>query len=47
VGIESWEVFLLSHDIAREILKNEMVRRKNLFLKALKESDVSTTEIDR
>lgn len=40
VGIESWEVFLPSHDIAREILKNEMVRRKNLFLKAL-ETDVS------
>jgi hypothetical protein len=41
VGIESWEVILPSHDIAREILKNEMVRRKNLFLKALQESDVS------
>lgn len=41
VGIESWEVGLPSHDIAREILKNEMVRRKNLFLKALEESDVS------
>jgi CRISPR/Cas system-associated exonuclease Cas4 (RecB family) len=41
VGIESWEVFLPSHDISREILKNEMVRRKNLFLKASQESDVS------
>jgi CRISPR/Cas system-associated exonuclease Cas4 (RecB family) len=41
VGIESWEVFLPSHDIAREILKNEMIRRKNLFLRALEESDVS------
>jgi hypothetical protein len=41
VGIESWEVFLPSHDIARQILKNEMVRRKNLFLKAWEESDVS------
>jgi hypothetical protein len=41
VGIESWEVFLPSHDITREILKNEMVRRKNLFLKALEENDVS------
>src|SRR5919199_1892046 len=41
VGIESWEVLLPSHDIAREILKNEMVRRKNLFLRALAESDVS------
>lgn len=41
VGIESWEIFLPSHDIARQILKNEMVRRKNLFLKALEENDVS------
>ena len=41
VGIESWEIFLPLNDIAREILKNEIVRRKNLFLKALKESDVS------
>ena len=41
VGIESWEVLLPSHDIARQILKNEMVRRKNLFLKALEEKDVS------
>jgi hypothetical protein len=41
VGIESWEVLLPSHDIAREILKNEMIRRKNLFLKALQENDVS------
>ena len=41
VGIESWEVFLATGDIAREILKNEMVRRKNLFLKALQENNVS------
>jgi CRISPR/Cas system-associated exonuclease Cas4 (RecB family) len=41
VGIESWEVLLPPHDIARQILKNEMVRRKNLFLKALEEKDVS------
>jgi len=41
VGIESWEVLLPSHDISRQILKNEMVRRKNLFLKALEEKDVS------
>src|SRR5918911_3514803 len=41
VGIESWEVFLASGDITREILKNEMVRRKNLFLKALEEGNVS------
>ncbi|MDQ3839658.1 MAG: hypothetical protein M3297_10355 [Thermoproteota archaeon] len=41
VGIESWEVLLPKNDIAREILKNEMVRRKNLFLRALEENDVS------
>ena len=41
VGIESWEILLPSSDIARQILKNEMVRRKNLFLKALEENDVS------
>lgn len=41
VGIESWEIFLPLNDITREILKNEIVRRKNLFLKALKENDVS------
>lgn len=41
VGIESWEVLLPSADITRQILKNEMVRRKNLFLKALEENDVS------
>ena len=41
VGIESWEVFLPKEDIAREILKNEMVRRKSLFLKALQENNVS------
>jgi hypothetical protein len=41
VGIESWQVILPKDDIARELLKNEMVRRKNLFLKALKENDAS------
>jgi hypothetical protein len=41
VGIESWEIYLPSADIVRELIKNEMVRRKNLFLKALKENDVS------
>jgi hypothetical protein len=40
-GIESWEVVLPTGDIAREILKNEMVRRKNIFLRALAENDVS------
>jgi CRISPR/Cas system-associated exonuclease Cas4 (RecB family) len=41
VGIESWEVFLATHDIVRQLLKNEMVRRKNLFLRALNENNVS------
>jgi hypothetical protein len=41
VGIESWEAFLASDDIIRQLLKNEMVRRKNLFLKALNENNVS------
>jgi hypothetical protein len=41
VGIESWEVFLSADDVVRGILKNEMVRRKNLFLKALEDGDVS------
>jgi hypothetical protein len=40
-GIESWSVYIPKGDISREILKNEMVRRKNLFLKALQENDVS------
>ena len=41
VGVESWQVILPKDDIARELLKNEMVRRKNLFLKALEENDAS------
>ncbi len=32
---------LPKNDVAREILKNEMVRRKNLFLRALDENNVS------
>lgn len=39
--IESWRVFLPKDDIIREILKNEMIRRKNLLLKAIVEDDVS------
>ena len=39
--IESWEIFLPASDITREILKNEMIRRKNLFLKALENEDVT------
>jgi hypothetical protein len=41
VGIESWQVILPKDDIARELLKNEMVRRKDLFVKALEENDAS------
>ena len=39
--IESWSVHLPKDDIVREIFKNEMVRRKNLFRRALEHSDVS------
>jgi hypothetical protein len=39
--IESWSVYLPKDDIVREILKNEMVRRKDLFRKALEQSKVS------
>jgi hypothetical protein len=41
VDIESWGVYLASDDVIREVIKNEMARRKNLFLKALEENDVS------
>jgi CRISPR/Cas system-associated exonuclease Cas4 (RecB family) len=41
IGIESWAVALPKEDIARELLKNEMARRRSLFSKALKESDSS------
>jgi hypothetical protein len=41
VGVESWQVTLPKYDIARELLKNEMVRRKNLFVKALEENEPS------
>jgi len=39
--IESWSILLPEDDIARELLKNEMMRRKNLFVKAIKENNVS------
>jgi hypothetical protein len=39
--IESWSVHLPKDDVVREILKNEMVRRKNLFKKAFEIDDVS------
>jgi hypothetical protein len=39
--MESWSVHLPKGDVLREILKNEMVRRKNLFKKALEINEVS------
>ena len=39
--IESWSVLLPKDDIARELFKNEMMRRKNLFVEAIKGNDVS------
>jgi hypothetical protein len=39
--IESWYVLLPKDDITRELLKKEMVRRKNLFVNAIKENTVS------
>jgi hypothetical protein len=41
VGTESWEISLPKQDITREIIKNEMVRRKNLFLRAIEERNPS------
>jgi hypothetical protein len=41
VEIESWEIYLPANDVTREILKNEMSRRKNLFHKALENGNVS------
>src|SRR5216117_144783 len=41
VGIESWSVYLPKNDITREILRNEMVLRKNMLVDALKSHDVS------
>ncbi len=39
--IISWTIFLPKDDILREILKNEMVRRKKLFSMAMLKDDVS------
>ncbi len=41
VGTESWEVSLPMPDISREIIKNEMVRRKTLFRRAIEEQNPS------
>lgn len=40
-GIESWSINLPKDDILREILRNEMVLRKNIFLSALENHDVA------
>jgi len=40
-GIESWSINLPKDDILREILRNEMVLRKNIFLTALENHDVA------
>ena len=40
-GIESWSVNLPKDDITREILKNEMVLRKNILVNALENHDVT------
>jgi hypothetical protein len=40
-GIESWSVNLPKDDIIREILRNEMVFRKNILVSALENHDVT------
>lgn len=40
-GIESWSVNLPKDDITREILRNEMVLRKNILASALENHDVT------
>jgi CRISPR/Cas system-associated exonuclease Cas4 (RecB family) len=40
-SIESWSINLPKDDILREILRNEMVLRKNIFLSALENHDVT------
>lgn len=40
-GIESWSVNLSKDDITREILRNEMVLRKNRLVSALENHDVT------
>ena len=40
-GIESWSVNLSKDDITREILRNEMVLRKNILVSALENHDVT------
>lgn len=40
-GIESWSVNLPKDDITRELLRNEMVLRKNILVSALENHDVT------
>jgi CRISPR/Cas system-associated exonuclease Cas4 (RecB family) len=40
-GVESWSVNLPNDDITREILRNEMVLRKNMLSNALENHDVT------
>ena len=40
-GIESWSVHLPKDDITRDIIRNEMSRRKNLLIKALESRNAS------
>jgi hypothetical protein len=40
-GVESWSVTLPRDDITREILRNEMVLRKNILVNALDNHDVA------
>jgi len=40
-GVESWSVNLPKDDITREILRNEMVLRKNILVNALANHDVA------
>jgi hypothetical protein len=40
-GIESWAIHLPRNDISREILKNEIVRRKNLLIRAIETQNVA------
>ncbi|MGD1834642.1 MAG: hypothetical protein ACPKQO_02850 [Nitrososphaeraceae archaeon] len=39
--IESWNIFLAKDDLIRELLTNEMIRRKKILKKALKEKNVT------
>ena len=40
-GIECWQMLMSKNDYARELLWEQMVQRKNVFLKAIRENDVS------